>query len=193
MTEETEHEMKEYLDPRKARDPSGKPRMLHREVFYAGDTIFEQDDEGYRAYYIEEGRVEVRFKEGDHTITISELGPGEIFGEMSLIEKGPRTATVRALTTTSVAIISQEELERKISSLEDKAIGALIHVLIDRLKASNKGQVHHYKNLADFQDRIAGMVDRVNVGIDESQRSAFRDDVTPLLDELEAMLDKYAR
>jgi len=184
---------KNHLDPRSERKEGEQIKILNRELFLKGKTIIEQDDEAFRAYYIEEGRAEVLISKDGTELKISELGPGDIFGEMALIEKTPRTATVRAITDVSTTIISRDELEKKISSIDDKAIKALIDLLITRLRETTQGQIHHYKNLAEFQDRVTGIVHRVDVGIDEGRRDDFRGEVEPLLDDLQKVLDRYQK
>jgi CRP-like cAMP-binding protein len=178
------------LDPRKQLDRQN-PRILNREVYFKGKDIIRQGDEGYRAYYIEKGSVEVLIDDGKHQLKIAELGPGDIFGEMSLINHEPRSATVRALYDTTVTIIARDEIEGKIKRIQDEAIRALINVLAERLRGATKGQLDHYSNLADFQDKITGVVDRAHKGIDETKRAAFRDEVQPLIDELSEILIRY--
>lgn len=167
------------------------PRMLTREVFYRGQTIIEQGLSGNRAFYIERGMVEVLIKDGPYMVRIAVLGAGEIFGEMALIEHKDRSACVRALQDTTVTVITNAELDEKLNNVHDKAIRALIRVLLVRLRAANRGQMRHYKNLAEFQDRIAGLVDKVAHGVDASKRDQFRGDVQPLLQQLEKLLAQY--
>ena len=171
-------------------DKTGQP-VLSREVFYKGQTIVEQDSEAYRAYYIEEGEVEISVREGRHEVAISKLGKGEIFGEMGLLLEGQRSATATALSDCTLTVISRETLNGKIDAIEDKAIRAIIRVLITRLRQSNSGQLHHYRNFAEFQERLAGLVNKANHGIDKDRKSAFRNEAEPLLAQLEALLDKY--
>ncbi len=182
----------ENFDPRKQEEGKSQ-EVLSRKVFYKGDNIIEQGDEGIRAYYIENGSVEVLVEEDGHQLKVAELGAGDIFGEMALINKEVRSATVRALEDCTVTIISRDEIEGKIEGIVDKATRKLISVLAARLRNSTQGQIHHYKSLADFQDRVCGMVDRVHVGIDESKRTDFRDEVEPLLNDLQSVLDRYQR
>lgn len=180
------------LDPRCDMQPH-LPRILNRQIYYRGQTIIEQGAEGFHAYYIEKGRVEILVHDGPHEVKIAELGDGEIFGEMALIEHEIRSATVRAIKDTTITVIPATDLEKKVGRIEDKAVNALLHVFIDRLRHANEGQLTQYKHLAAFQDRMTGLVEKAGHGIDERQREAFRDEAAPLLDKMEELLEKYRR
>ena len=180
------------LDPRNSLQ-AHLPRVLNRDVYYKGAVIIEQGSDGNRAFYIEKGEVEILVRDGHHTVRVGVLGPGEIFGEMALIEHEQRSATVRALTDTTVTVISARDMEDKINNIEDKAVAALLHLFIGRLRSANAGQVAYYKNFAEFQDRIAGVVEKTAHGIDFKHRQQFRDEVTPLLNQLDDLLQAYTR
>ena len=166
-------------------------RILNREVFYKGDTIIKQGDEGYRAYYIESGKVEVSVRDGEHAVSVSTLGKGEVFGEMAIIQHSQRTATVKALEQTTLTVISKDEIENMVEKIEQKALQALLRVLSQRLKQANQGQLQHYKNLAEFQDRMTGLMEKANTSISADKREEFRNEAEPLLKQLEALLDRY--
>ncbi len=182
--------MENDLDPREFKGDQ-KNKILNRIVYPPGKTIIKQGDEAYRAYYIEKGVVEVIIEDGHHELKVSELVAGDIFGEMALINEEPRSATVRAVETCTLSVVSKAEIEKRVEKLEDRAIRALIKVLVRRLDAATKSQMIHYKGLADFQDRITGIVDRVDLGISDKKRDAFREEINPLLDKVQAILDKY--
>lgn len=180
------------LDPRSGMPPH-MPRLLTREVFYKGQTIIEQDVSGNRAFYIERGMVEVLVRDGPYMVRVAVLGAGEIFGEMALIEHKDRSATVRAVQDTTVTVITNAELDNKLNNVHDKAVRALIRVLLARLRGANRGQMQHYKNLAEFQDRIAGLVEKASSGVEVAKREQFRSEVTPLLEQLDKLLSQYQR
>jgi CRP-like cAMP-binding protein len=75
------------------------------EYFSAGEPIFRAGDEGHCMYVVQEGQVEV--KVGD--ILIEELGPGEVFGEMALVDNSPRSADVFAKTDCRVVPIDEDK------------------------------------------------------------------------------------
>ncbi len=66
--------------------------------FKAGDLIFEEGSLGTEMYIVQQGKVaiEKRFKGRDQQLAL--LGQGDFFGEMSVLEDLPRTATARAAT-----------------------------------------------------------------------------------------------
>ena len=71
--------------------------ISEEEVFHTGDVIVEQGEHGDRLYFIAEGQVEVRVRQGHGQIERSQvyLGRGQLFGEMALLDEGLRSATVR--------------------------------------------------------------------------------------------------
>jgi CRP-like cAMP-binding protein len=70
--------------------------MLGKE-YKDGEVIVRQGEIGDCMYLIQEGEVEVIQRHGDREFCLSVLGPGDFFGEMALIEKEVRVATVRAV------------------------------------------------------------------------------------------------
>lgn len=194
MSKDTPKDDKQKPIPGPVKDFSGNPikTILSREVFYAGQNIVEQGQEGVRAYFIQHGRVGIYVSDKGHELKVAEIGPGDIFGEMALISKDLRSATARALEDCTVAIISEGELEQKLTELEDPAVASLIRVLVDRLRQANKGQIQQYVEKADFQDKLMGLYDRTQMGVDKEKREAFRNEMEPLLQKIQDVLDKYA-
>ena len=78
-------------------------------AFKAGDTIISEGDDGDTAFFIVTGSVEVLIGKGANARTVGSLGTGEVFGEMCLIEPGPRSATVKALSDAECLALSYEE------------------------------------------------------------------------------------
>ena len=78
-------------------------RTLVEEEFAQGDTIFRQGDAGRHVYVIKTGNVEVvHMKPGGMHEVLKVLGPGDHFGEMALLGKAPRNATIRATSPVRV-------------------------------------------------------------------------------------------
>lgn len=166
------------------------PRIFQRDVYYKGQVIVKQGATGRNAYYIERGKVEVLMAEGEHEVVISTLGAGSVFGEMALIAEEVRSATVRAKSDCTVIVISEADLEKKLSTL-DKAMAALMRVFVERLRDADEGIFHHYKNFAEFHDRIQGLTENVSKGVPEENRARFKEEVSPILEDLDMILQKY--
>ena len=78
-------------------------RALVEERFAAGEVIFNEGEEGRHVYVIKSGRVEVvRKKKGGQPDIRGVLGAGAHFGELALLGKTPRTATIRTVEDTVV-------------------------------------------------------------------------------------------
>ena len=108
-------------------------RNLATESFTAGEVIFSKGDEGTSMCIVIEGEVEVSYDEHRSV----RLGQGESFGEMSLIDKRPRSATVTAVTDVTLAPISQGSFPR---ARHDTLYFALevMRSLPDRLRRANQ-------------------------------------------------------
>jgi CRP-like cAMP-binding protein len=104
-------------------------------AFKAGEVIIREGDEGDAAYFIVSGEVEVLI--GSRGGRVGALGAGEVFGEMCLIEPGPRSATVRALTNTECRAASVEEFIEMIQDQPDRAL-AFMKTLVRRLRQMNE-------------------------------------------------------
>ena len=84
---------------------------LHQ--FAAGDAIVEQGEVGASMYLVAEGLLYVYIEQAEtgDLIKVSDLIPGQFFGEIALLTGEPRTATVKAETTALVYEISKESIE----------------------------------------------------------------------------------
>lgn len=77
-----------------------------------GDTIFREGDPAREMYVVLDGEIEVlkKSRRGRET-RVAILGPNDCFGEMSIIDMQPRSATVRALGSARLLRISTEEMD----------------------------------------------------------------------------------
>jgi serine phosphatase RsbU (regulator of sigma subunit) len=102
--------------------------------FQPGQVIFEEGSSGRELYLVIEGRVEVAKGPGQDEVVLAELGAGEFFGEMGLIEDMPRSATVRTLEPTRALEFSQEGL-RSVLLEEPLLLYRAMRVLMSRLRS----------------------------------------------------------
>jgi CRP/FNR family transcriptional regulator, cyclic AMP receptor protein len=105
-------------------------------AFKAGDTIIAEGDDGDTAFFIVNGSVEVIVGRGGGARTVGTLQTGEVFGEMCLIEPGPRSATIRATTDVECLAASYEEFIAAIEENPARAVG-FMKTLVRRLRLMN--------------------------------------------------------
>ena len=106
-------------------------------TFKAGDPIIVEGDAGDTAFFIVNGSVEVVLGEGDRAKVVGTLSEGEVFGEMCLIEPGPRSATVIALTDTECLATTYGEFIEAIENHPERAVG-FMKTLVRRLRQMNE-------------------------------------------------------
>lgn len=120
-------------------DPAGQaaltPLLKHHRI-KANEPVFWFGDRGDTVYVIDHGRVAVTAPDakGDHVL-LDTLGPGGMFGELSLFDGGPRSATVRAITDCSLYSLDRGSFHQFLRQRPDVAIDVL-HILGARQRVS---------------------------------------------------------
>jgi CRP-like cAMP-binding protein len=109
---------------------------MQSKTFKAGETIISEGSEGSTAFLIISGSVEVSVGQGAKAKVLGTLGAGEVFGEMSLIEAGPRSATVKAVADTECVVTSYDEFVASIQDDPERAI-LFMKTLVRRLRLMN--------------------------------------------------------
>jgi len=91
-------------------------QRMRRERFAMGDTVIRQGDEGDRFYLVRSGEMSVFVDDPDGVRPVATLGPGEFFGEASLLTGEPRNATVRALGEVELYSLDAESFRSAVES-----------------------------------------------------------------------------
>jgi CRP/FNR family transcriptional regulator, cyclic AMP receptor protein len=105
-------------------------------AFKAGDTIISEGDEGDTAFFIVSGSVDVIVGQGARAKIVGTLQAGEVFGEMCLIEPGPRSATIIAASDADCLATSYAEFIATIEDNPERAVG-FMKTLVRRLRQMN--------------------------------------------------------
>lgn len=84
-------------------------------VYSDGEIIFEEGEQGNCIYVIQSGKVRIIKKDSSGERTIAVLENGELFGEMALFDKLPRSATARALGDARILSMDKKRLFAGIS------------------------------------------------------------------------------
>ncbi len=85
-----------------------------REARYAkGQIVTSQGEEGDEMFVVRDGLVEVTVGEaGEGPRTVVNLGTGQVVGEMALVDRGPRSATVGCVTDVTLNVIERDAFEK---------------------------------------------------------------------------------
>ncbi|NEO27864.1 MAG: cyclic nucleotide-binding domain-containing protein [Kamptonema sp. SIO4C4] len=114
--------------------------------FPADHTIFEQGEEGRSLYIVVSGRVRVHLGDRD----LAKLEKGTFFGEMSLFDAEPRSASVTTLETCDCLTLNQLQLTDAIEETPEIAVN-ITRALSRRIRELN-GKINTYeKQLKEFQ------------------------------------------
>jgi len=101
--------------------------------FEPSQIIVTQGTPGQAFYLILSGRVEI-LRDG---VSLGAFGPGDFFGEMSLLDQAPRSATIRALDHTSCLMLSSWDFKALLERHPSIAI-KLLEVLSRRLRVADE-------------------------------------------------------
>lgn len=99
----------------------------------AGDTVFKQGERGDAMYVIAEGAIQIYRDSSNGRVVLAELGPGDFFGEMAIVDGAQRTATASALRKSEVIVVEDSELDALIKTRPDVA-EHMIRTLVQRIK-----------------------------------------------------------
>jgi CRP-like cAMP-binding protein len=130
-------------------------RRLDPLIFARGETICRQGEAGETFYIVKSGAVEVSAYNGQgYKVMLRRMGPGDFFGEISLMTGEPRSATVSAVEDTEVLMMDKEDMRYLLeenSQLAEHVSGILAvrqqHLeeqrTQQRLDVSSSGEIRH--------------------------------------------------
>ncbi len=100
------------------------------------DYVIREGDESTEMYYLQSGTLNVYKRVGDQEKQIGTIFPGEVVGEMSFLDKGPRCASVRAVTECELMVVPSDKFDKMFKDLP-LWYRALVNTLLDRLRKAN--------------------------------------------------------
>ena len=130
--------------------------VARERAYPRNSVILFEDDPGDALYVVANGQVKVvLIGEDGREVILSVMGPGEFFGEMSLLDDEPRSAHVIAMEDSSLAVLRREDFEGLLTSSPQIAL-ALLRELSRRLRRADEkvGSLV----LLDVQGRVARLL-----------------------------------
>ncbi|HEY7726280.1 MAG TPA: DUF1003 domain-containing protein [Anaeromyxobacteraceae bacterium] len=134
-----------------------------------GETIFAQGDPGDAVLLVTDGEVELSLTVSGQQLPLGRLGPGAYFGEMALLDGGPRSANATAASPVRLAALSREPWFEAILGSEAGA-RVLLAELASRLRSTNallgerasRNVLQELDRKLTLADRLAEKVARLN-------------------------------
>jgi uncharacterized membrane protein len=141
---------------------------IEERSYVAGQTVFKVDQPGAEMHVVLEGCVETFLTDEEgQRVVLAKLGPGEIFGELSLFDEEPRSASAEAREATRTCIVDRADLERLFARKPHAALHILAvlsrrlrrtDVLLSQRTARNPNVV--IEEETSFGERVADLVAR---------------------------------
>jgi signal transduction histidine kinase len=136
----------------------------------AGEILMKQGDPGDTAFVVVQGEFEIQKQSGQSLIKVDVRNPGDVVGEMALLSRGQRNATVTAKTDSETLCISQEVFENLLTSSSTASL-AVLHWVMARL-TQNEALLHQQEKMAALGTLSAGLAHELNNPAAAAQRSA---------------------
>ena len=126
----------------------------------AHHLLIEEGTPGDALYVLIDGALEVTKRSGAHDVKLDVREPGEVVGEMSLLDNAPRAASVRTLGASRVLMIAKTDFERVLKSNSSAAL-AILHTVTQRLR-QNEALLHEKEKMAGLGTLAAGLAHELN-------------------------------
>ena len=122
-----------------------------------GSIIFEENSIGKEMYIILSGNVKVIKEKGDVETVIATLGEGDFFGEMSLFDNYPRSATVKAEGNVSLLEINQKNFLKKISK-DPSLVSRMLEKMSHRIRKTDDKILNYIVEIKNLAEDSQGFV-----------------------------------
>ena len=136
----------------------------------SGAVLFEEGAIGDAAYVVRQGKIEILKRSGARNVLLGTLNPGDLFGEMALLDDSPRMAGARAKGQTTVVTIGKAEVQsllKECQSVKD----AMFDLVLGRLK-STEAQLRQSERMVQLGTLSAGIAHELNNPASAAKRSS---------------------
>jgi signal transduction histidine kinase len=130
------------------------------ESFPPGTIVFAEGDDGDRACVITQGEVEVVKVTGSREVLLAVRGPGDVIGEMALLDSAPRMASIRARSEVTFLSIPKQVLDELLAT-SATAARSLFGVLLSRWRETEV-RLRQSERMAQIGTLTAGLAHEMN-------------------------------
>ncbi len=122
--------------------------------------VIEEGAPGDALYVLLDGELQISKRAGAHDVKVDVRRPGEVIGEMSLLDNAPRAASVRTLRDSTLLMISKPVFEQMLA-ISPTAAMAILHTVTARLR-QNDALLHEKEKMAGLGTLAAGLAHELN-------------------------------
>jgi putative methionine-R-sulfoxide reductase with GAF domain len=137
-------------------------------VYDDGEVIFREGEKGEMMYVIQSGQVKISKETDSESLTIATLDSGEIFGEMALFDKLPRSAMAVASGDARILSIDKKKLFSTISS-DPTLVFKVIESMSHRIRRLNQELTGLKKQKLDLLHHCLGVDETCNLILEEAK------------------------
>ncbi|MFN8161799.1 MAG: Crp/Fnr family transcriptional regulator [Solirubrobacterales bacterium] len=142
-------------------------RVAVARAFPEGSRVFREGDPSDACYIVRSGRLRVTREHPDgRAITLANLGPGDIFGELAMLDGELRSASVEALEASELLALPAADVRGLLARNPDTTV-KLVGALVRRLRAANERIAR--QSFQTVPGRVAGVLSQLVA--EESPRS----------------------
>ena len=123
-------------------------------LFQPGQMIFREGDTTQEAYRILKGRVEISIAGDGKSVILAQLGEGDIFGEMAMVDERPRSASAQALDVTECEVLTAENFNEAVLQRPEILIPYLAS-FFERLRTANDRLRMEMRLRAQAEQRVS--------------------------------------
>ncbi|MBV9925473.1 MAG: DUF1003 domain-containing protein [Acidobacteria bacterium] len=150
-------------------DSAGALReLLELEVRPAGSVLFRKGEQGGAMYLIEGGRVRIHIEDEDRNeVTLAELAAGDFFGEMSILDGKPRSATATVSEDARLAVLSRPHFHNFVGRSPEVAL-SMLAAITERLRHTDEMLRQRVtRNLNEVEEERQTFADRMADSVTE--------------------------
>lgn len=125
-----------------------------------GDSVFREGEPGDAAFIVETGMIAISKEINGERVELAQLGPGELFGEMAIIDGSRRMADATATEESVVVRIPADQFAAKLAR-SDPFVQALMKILVNNLRQVHQTYMRRARSMDDYMNAIAFHTDSI--------------------------------
>jgi len=135
-------------------------QMVEEVQLETGAELFAEGSTGDRAYIVKDGQLEILKASSGRQVLLSVCEPGDVIGEMALLEQKPRMATVRARTDCALVVVHKEQFDHLLHT-SPSAASTMFYTVLERWRET-EAALRQSEKMAQLGTLSAGVAHELN-------------------------------